>query len=124
MELGAVNMSTKDSNEIERTVVETGEGVTKQVLISPDEGPNFAMRRFEIQPGGSMPNHTNLVEHEQYVLRGQAEIGIGSEIHNVKKNDVVFIPAGVPHWYRNTGEEPFEFLCMVPNKDDKTTVLE
>lgn len=117
-------MSVKDSNEIGKTVVATGEGVTKQVLISSDEGPNFAMRRFEIQPGGSMPNHTNLVEHEQYVLRGQAEIGIGREIHNVTRNDVVFIPAGVPHWYRNTGDEPFEFLCMVPNKEDKTTLLE
>jgi quercetin dioxygenase-like cupin family protein len=31
---------------------------------------------------------------------------------------VVFIPASVPHWYLNIGEEPFEFLCMIPNLED------
>jgi quercetin dioxygenase-like cupin family protein len=82
------------------------------------------MRRFVIQPGGGMPNHTNLVEHEQYVLNGQAKIGIGDRVYAVQKGDVVFIPAGIPHWYQNTGEEPFEFLCMVPNMPDKTTLLD
>jgi mannose-6-phosphate isomerase-like protein (cupin superfamily) len=57
------------------------------------------------------------------VLRGRAQIGIGDEIIEVKATDVVFIPAGVPHWYQNIGNEPFEFLCMVPNKPDKIEVL-
>ncbi|MDF1499613.1 MAG: cupin domain-containing protein [Anaerolineales bacterium] len=117
-------MSVKASYELETTTVKDGEGVTKQVLISAEEGPNFAMRRFAIQPGGGMPNHTNQVEHEQYVLQGEAEIGIAEEVFHVKKDDVVFIPAGIPHWYRNKGEEPFEFLCLVPNKPDKTIILE
>ncbi|MGD2162228.1 MAG: cupin domain-containing protein [Anaerolineales bacterium] len=117
-------MSVKDGYGPSETVVKAGEGVTKQVLISAEEGPNFAMRRFTIQPGGGMPNHTNQVEHEQYVLRGKAEIGIGDEVFQVKKDDVVFIPAEVPHWYKNSGDEPFEFLCMVPNKPDETKILE
>lgn len=119
-----ISMSVKHSLELETTTVEAGRGVTKQVLISSEEGPNFAMRRFEIQPGGGMPNHTNLVEHEQYVLSGGAEIAIGDKIYHVKQGDVVFIPADVPHWYKNDGEEPFVFLCLVPNKPDKTTILE
>ncbi len=116
-------MSVKASYSLDETVVEAGEGVAKQVLISSEEGPNFAMRRFTIQPGGGMPNHTNLVEHEQYVLRGQAQVGIGEEVFQVKKDDVVFIPAEIPHWYKNTGDERFEFLCMVPNQEDETTIL-
>lgn len=116
-------MSVKASYELDQTVVDAGEGVTKQVLISSGEGPNFAMRRFTIQPGGGMPNHTNLVEHEQYVLCGEAEIGIGEEIYQVKQDDVVFIPAETPHWYKNTGDEPFEFICIVPNKPDETKIL-
>ena len=52
-----------------------------------------------------MPNHTNTVEHEQYVLQGAATIGIGDEEFQVKAGDVVYIPAGVPHWYRSEGEE-------------------
>ena len=34
--------------------VPAGTGTTRQVLIGPDEGPNFAMRRFRLEPGGSM----------------------------------------------------------------------
>jgi quercetin dioxygenase-like cupin family protein len=81
------------------------------------------MRRFVIEPGGSMPKHTNSVEHEQFVLKGRAEIGIGDRIIQVSQNDVVYIPAYVPHWYKTIGEEPFEFLCSVPNKPDKIELV-
>lgn len=117
-------MSVKHTKDIKKIMIETGSGVTKQVVISPDEGPNFAMRRFAIQPGGGMPKHTNQVEHEQYVLGGQAEILIGDEIHQVREGDVVFIPANIPHWYKNAGDEPFVFLCIVPNQPDEITILE
>ncbi len=116
-------MSVKKNQAIESSIVKDGNGVTKKVLISLDEAPNFAMRCFIIQPGGSMPNHTNRVEHEQYVLGGHAKIGIGDQIYEVQKGDIIFIPAEIPHWYTNIGEEPFEFLCLVPNKPDTTTLL-
>jgi quercetin dioxygenase-like cupin family protein len=77
-----------------------------------------------MQKDGGMPRHTNTVEHEQYVLRGEASITIGEEIHHLKAGDVVFIPEGVVHSYQNMGEEPFEFLCIIPNKEDKVTVLD
>ena len=70
-----------------------------------------------------MPRHTNTVEHEQYVLRGEAKITIGEETHHVKAGDVVFIPEGAVHSYENIGEESFEFLCIVPNKEDKITIV-
>lgn len=117
-------MSVKHTHEIEAKQVEAGDGVTMQMLIAPEEGPHFAMRRFVIQPGGAMPKHTNQVEHEQYVLSGQARIGIADEVFEVRKGDVVFIPASVPHWYQALGDEPFEFLCLVPNQPDTITVLE
>ena len=71
-----------------------------------------------------MPAHTNTVEHEQYVLRGRAKIGIGDEVVEVEKDDVVFIPAGTPHWYRAEGDEPFEFICVVPNRPDEIQLLD
>jgi quercetin dioxygenase-like cupin family protein len=117
-------MSVKHMREVEATVVPSGVKTTRQVLISAQEGPNFAMRRFIMEPGGGMPRHTNTVEHEQYVLGGQARIGIGEETFDVKKGDVVFIPGGMPHWYQNTGDDAFEFLCVIPNLPDVTTILE
>lgn len=77
-----------------------------------------------MEPGGGMPNHTNSIEHEQFILRGRAMVGIGKDIHEVKSGDVVFIPKGTPHWYKAEGDEPFEFICVVPNETDHIEVLE
>lgn len=118
-------MSVKRMDDLPREPVRAGKGTTRQVLIGSDEGPNFAMRRFIMEPGGSMPAHTNTVEHEQLVLRGRAKIGIGDEVFDVEKNDVVFIPAGAPHWYEAQGDEPFEFLCVIPNDPpDRVEILD
>ena len=105
--------------------VAAGRATKRQVLIGPDEGPNFAMRRFIMEPGGGMPMHTNEVEHEQYVLRGGARIRIGDDEHHVSAGDVVYIPGGVPHSYEaDDGEEPFEFLCVVPNRPDRISLVD
>jgi len=104
--------------------VAAGRFTETQVLIGPAEGaPNFAMRRFIMGAGGGMPRHTNRVEHEQYVLCGRARISIGDERFEVAAGDVVFIPAGTPHDYEVL-EAPFEFLCMVPNREDRIHILD
>jgi quercetin dioxygenase-like cupin family protein len=117
-------MSVKHANDVQANEVKAGDLATMQVLISAQEGPHFAMRRFIMEPGGGMPKHTNTVEHEQYVLRGHGNIGIGKEEFEVRAGDVVFIPMGVPHWYQNIGEENFEFLCLIPNLPDEIKLVE
>ncbi len=117
-------MTVKHTRHIPSQEVAAGKKTRIQVLISPQEGPHFAMRRFVMEPGGGMPRHTNTVEHEQYVLRGRARIGVGEEIYEVQAGDVLLIPEGVPHWYENIGDEPFEFLCIVPNEEDHITILD
>lgn len=116
-------MSVRHASEIPAEPVAAGTGTTRQVLIGPDQGPHFAMRRFIMQPGGGMPLHTNTVEHEQFVLRGNARVVIGDRTVNVRQGDVVYIAAGTPHSYEVTSEEPFEFLCMVPNAPDRVEVV-
>ena len=111
-------MYIRPLDSVTKEEVKAGQKTTRQVLISSEEGPNFAMRKFTIEPGGGMPMHTNTVEHEQLVLNGKAKVIIGGQEFEAKKNDVVFIPANVPHSYKTIGNEPFEFLCVVPNKTD------
>ncbi|MBC2606758.1 cupin domain-containing protein [Pelagicoccus albus] len=105
-------------------VVAAGEGTSRSVLIGPTDAPNFALRKFVMEPGGGMPAHTNTVEHEQYILKGGAEVGIGEKVFSVREGDVVFIPAGVPHWYKADAQTGFEFLCIVPNKDDRIELVD
>jgi len=117
-------MSVKNVKEFKKEEVKAATDTYRQVLISSDQGPHFAMRRFIIKAGGMMPLHTNMVEHEQYVLAGQASVIIAGQNYQVKKGDVVFIPANVPHSYQTIGDESFEFLCMVPNQPDEITMID
>ncbi len=114
----------KPVEELELHPVPAGTATRTQVLVGEGDGaPNFAMRRFVMGEGGGMPFHTNAVEHEQYVLRGRARVRIGDQIHDVKADDAVYIPAGTPHSY-DVVEAPFEFLCVVPNGPDRIELVE
>ena len=113
------------SEEIEYGDVSAADGMGKGVLIAEEHGaPNFAIRRFTLEPGASVPEHTNEVEHEQYVLTGEYTVGIEEREVVVRAGDSLFIPAGVVHWYRNDGDEPGAFLCAVPNGDDEIELVE
>ena len=98
-------MSVKRFEEVESTPNTLGSGVSRKMLISPAEGPHFSMRAFRVEPGGSFPLHTNLVEHEEYVLGGRANLTIGKETHEVSKGSAVIIPAGVPHGFTAVGDQ-------------------
>ena len=113
------------SDEIEYEAVGAAEGMSKGVLVGEEQGaPNFAIRRFELEPGAEVPEHTNEVEHEQYVLSGEYVVGIGDEEYTVEEGDSLLIPAGVVHWYRNESDAPGAFLCAVPNGDDEIELVE
>jgi quercetin dioxygenase-like cupin family protein len=80
---------------------------------------NYAMRLFEIAPGGIIPLHNHNEEHEIFVLDGNAKILGASEGH-AEKNDIIFIPQNEAHGFDNTtGTESFRFICVIPllNKD-------
>ena len=114
----------RPSGDVEAVDVTAGTATTTRVLLSATDGaPHFAMRRFTMGPGGGMPLHTNTVEHEQYVLRGRGRVTIGDKDYEVRADDVLYIPAGVPHSYEII-EAPFEFLCMVPNAPDEIQIVE
>ena len=119
------NPVVKRSDEIVYEAVGAAEGMRKGVLLDESDGaPNFAIRRFELDAGASVPEHTNAVEHEQYVLAGEYTVGIDDEEYTVSAGDSLLIPAGVVHWYRNEGDQPGAFLCAVPNGDDTIELVE
>lgn len=113
----------KELSNIEAVAQKAGRGVSMKMLISPNEGENFAMRNFIIEPNGFMPLHTNTLEHEQYVISGSAKVVAGDKTFTAKAGDILYIPAGVAHSYETIGDEPYSFLCLIPNKEDKIEVL-
>ena len=110
-----------------RDEVERSRGASIQVLLGPDDGaPNFATRRFTIEPGGRIPRHRHsTIEHQQVVLEGRMVLELDGRFNEVGPGDCVFIPAGVAHAYENRGSEPIRFLCIVPlDRDYETEWLE
>ena len=113
------------AEDIEYEPVDAADGLEKGVLVDEDRGaPNFAIRRFTLEPGGRVPKHTNEIEHEQYVLSGEYVVGIEDEEHVVSAGDSLLIPAGTVHWYHNNGSEEGAFICAVPNGDDAIELVE
>ena len=103
--------------------VERTRGARIEILLGPEEGvPNFATRRFTVDPGGRIPCHRHdAIEHEQVILEGSMVIGLDDREVEVAAGDCVFIPAGVAHWYENRGDGPVRFLCVVPMTADYQT---
>ena len=84
-------------------------------LINEKQGaPNFAMRRFEVEPGGFTPYHTHDWEHEVYVLEGNA-IAVSKDGETpIGPGSVIFVEPGEEHNFKNLGQKNFVFLCLIP----------
>jgi quercetin dioxygenase-like cupin family protein len=85
-------------------------------LITKEIGaPNFAMRLFEMEPGGCSPLHSHPWEHEVFILEGEGVV-VGAEGEKrLKAGYVVFVPPGERHQFRNDGDKTLKFLCLVPH---------
>lgn len=94
-------------------------GASVRWLIGAAEGaPNFALRYFEIEPGGwsSLDQHAH--EHGVVILRGQGQVLLGKEESKVGFGDVVYVSPYEPHQFKNVGDEPLGFLCVIPSREE------
>ena len=106
--------------------MEGAQGCTVRPLVSQDDGaPTFAMRQFEVAPGGHTPRHFHPYEHEVFVLEGTGEVWEVDQPHPLKPGDVVLVKPDEVHQFRNTGQVPLKFLCLIPHSatDKKVTVV-
>lgn len=121
-------MKVSPSQEIPSQPVEMegASGCSVRWLVGePDGAPTFAMRQFEVAAGGFTPRHSHPYEHEVYVLTGEGIVFEGDRQHTIRAGDVVFVAPDEVHQFRNTGEQPLRFLCMIPNSatGKKVTVV-
>ena len=99
------------------TAYDEGEsaGATRRVLIGPDDGAaNFAVRYFEIPPGGRSSHDRHAHDHGVYILNGTARLTLGPDVHNLGPGDVIYIAPFETHQFENTGDGTLGFLCIAP----------
>ena len=98
-----------------RSWATTSSASRNSVLVGRDEGwDGWAMRLFEVAPGGHTPRHTHDWPHINVVVAGEGVLHVDGVEHPIEPGTSGFVPAGSTHQFRNTGDAPLEFVCIVP----------
>ena len=114
-----MKVQSTQSVELQPVTMPGSSGCQVRWLLSRDDGaPNFAMRQFEVAPGGFTPLHHHPYEHEIFVIEGEGEVYEGDTPHPIRAGDVVLVRADDVHQFKNVGDKPLKFLCLIPNSAD------
>lgn len=99
---------------------DAGEGSKKTtirwLITEKDGAKNFAMRLFEVQPGGYTPLHKHDWEHEIFILEGNGLARTEEVEETFGPGDVLFIPPNLEHQLKNDSQGVVRFLCLIPYK--------
>ena len=106
----------KSSDVVKKSIEMDGaKDVEIRWLISKEDGAeNFAMRMFELQPGGYTPLHKHSWEHEVFIVEGEGTFVFESKEHRFGPEYVIFVPPNKEHRFKNTGTGILRFLCIIP----------
>lgn len=110
-------MLSRDYRDVLKEPV--GEDKSIRWLIGEPEGaPNFAMRVIEFEPGAVFETHQHPYEHEIFVLEGRGVVHTADAEKEMRPGIAIYVPPSEPHGYRNTGEGPLRFVCVIPHPED------
>ncbi len=120
----AVLVTTRDKAEqvkqlVERLKSENSERATEHLRTyrpwgyyqSIDVGGRYQVKRIVVKPDAtlSLQKHFHRSEH-WVIVRGTAEVTIGSEVRVVHENESAYIPIGSVHRLANPGKIPLELI--------------
>jgi quercetin dioxygenase-like cupin family protein len=96
-------------------------GALSKCLAGPDHGSaHFDYRVSCYAPGAYVARHKHAVQEQVYhVLEGEGLFEYGAESQVVRRHDVMFIPPGVEHAFRNTGTKSLVFVVVTTPIEDR-----
>ena len=91
------------------------------MLLGPkDDVPTFAMRMFELAPGGHTPYHSHPFEHEVIVMSGQIGIVVSDKNYPLNNGDVILVEPDEIRQFRNLSDvDSAKMICIVPKEYQK-----
>lgn len=115
-------MPVLKKNEMKPVVLkmDNARNVIKQNGISADQGwEGWSMRIFTLQKEGYTPFHTHDWPHINYIIAGSGTLYIDGREQSVSAGDTAYVRGGEEHQFKNSGDEDFSFICIVPEEGDK-----
>lgn len=109
----------------EQPVADRGGGARTIPLVTPATGSTQMINGITmIAPGAAIPEHFHNCEESVIVLLGQGLAVIGGQEHQVGPGDTSWIPAGLPHYFRNPSEvDPLHIFWTYASVDATRTMV-
>ncbi len=95
-----------------------GQVVKHDLVARQVAPPNFAMRLFDVAPGGATPYHQHPWEHEVFIVEGAGQLKTAAGAEPFAAGQAVYVPPDALHQFQNTGQERLKFICVIPNCGD------
>ncbi|MCS6931055.1 MAG: cupin domain-containing protein [Acetobacteraceae bacterium] len=90
----------------ERPMADRGGGARTIPLVTPACGSTQLLNGITIfAPGAAIGEHFHDCEESVMVLEGDAVAVLGGVEHRLQPGDTTWIPAGMPHYFRNASAE-------------------
>ncbi|MCP5087224.1 MAG: cupin domain-containing protein [Rhodobacteraceae bacterium] len=82
-----------------------GDGVETRLMVGKHtaEMAPFTTGTTMFPPGSAAPLHSHNCAEQVTILEGQADALVGGQLIQLGAMDTTFVPAGVPHFFKNTG---------------------
>ncbi|HOO86175.1 MAG TPA: cupin domain-containing protein [Synergistaceae bacterium] len=95
-------------------------GIEKRIVFAPGKFWNdYVARHFTVKGKNSKtPFHTHDWPHYVFILSGRCNATIDGTVYPLEKGCWAHVPPNVEHFFESTGEEPLDFICIVPPKGD------
>lgn len=103
-----------------------GGGASTTPLVTKGLGASVFITGYtEFAGGAKIPFHYHNCEESVMLVEGHALFDIDGQEFEVAPQDVTFIPAGVPHRFRNASDtEPMKILWIYGSPDANRTLVE
>jgi quercetin dioxygenase-like cupin family protein len=93
-----------------------------QAIVGPDEGLDIVLVSFA--PGAHTYLHTHDVPQVLHCIEGAGILATEHERYAVGPGDVVYVPAGEPHWHGATEDSAFTHLSIRPPGGTRWTEID
>ncbi len=108
-------MLIKDLKECKEFIA--GDKTVLRELLHPDKIPSatfhYSLAHAAVKVGESSVPHALKTSEVYYILEGEGEMHIDSEVANIHAGQVVVIPPNTKQYICNIGSGDLTFLCVV-----------